>query len=99
MSRAYFSVGEQLAKNDECLNPCNRVDYTARIQSQRFTENAITIEVLLGSDQISIFQEYLLFDFPTFVGSVGGSLGLFIGFSYFDFASMITDYLYSLNNK
>ena len=29
-------------------------------------------------------QEYLIYDITGFVGSVGGTLGLFIGFSFLD---------------
>ncbi len=41
--------------------------------------------------RITVYEEYKLFDLPSFVGNVGGSLGLFIGFSYFDFVSNILD--------
>ena len=31
---------------------------------------------------VLVYEEYLLFDFNAIVSSVGGSLGLFIGFSF-----------------
>jgi hypothetical protein len=45
----------------------------------------------LASDIVTINEEYLVFDILSFVGSVGGSLGLFVGFSFFDFGSMLTN--------
>ena len=38
-------------------------------------------------------REYLVYDIPDFIGTIGGSLGLFIGFSFFDFAGKVIDYL------
>ena len=31
-----------------------------------------------------VFEEYSVFTFPSLVGSIGGSLGLFLGFSFLD---------------
>ncbi len=86
----YFSM--HLQPIDECPDQCEKVEYGGRIQKQRgWSNTSVLLELQLGSDKISIYQEYLLFDFPSFVGSIGGSLGLFIGFSYFDCASLIID--------
>ena len=37
-------------------------------------------------------EEYLLLDFDGIVASVGGALGLFLGFSFYDFAVITADY-------
>ena len=39
------------------------------------------------------FQEYYIYDGLAMVGSIGGSLGLFIGFSFFDFLCLLLDFL------
>ena len=36
-------------------------------------------------------RQYLVYGIADFVGTVGGSLGLFLGFSFFDVASQIID--------
>ena len=36
-------------------------------------------------------QEYLIYDITGFVGSVGGTLGLFIGFSFRDIVDIVLD--------
>ncbi len=80
-----------------CPEQCTNIHYTARILSQYNYEesmrNGLVFNLLLDSEYVVIKEEVLLFDFPTFVGSVGGSLGLFLGFSFFDCASFITDKL------
>ena len=38
--------------------------------------------------------EYLIFDTLSLVGEVGGTLGLFVGFSFYDFIAMIIDFFF-----
>ena len=44
-------------------------------------------------------KEVLIYDTPTLIGTIGGFLGLFIGFSFFDFVSFIIDKLDSLSQS
>ena len=41
-----------------------------------------------------IHREYLVYDPLDFIGTVGGTLGLFVGFSFYDFIAMIIDLLF-----
>ena len=41
-----------------------------------------------------IQQEYLVYEPLDFIGTVGGTLGLFVGFSFYDFIAMIIDQLF-----
>ena len=43
-----------------------------------------------GQQQVNI--EYLLYDPLTFIGTVGGTLGLFLGFSFYDFIIKIVEF-------
>ena len=41
------------------------------------------------STDVTIIEEVLLFDFTAIVAAVGGSLGLFIGFSFLDLFKVV----------
>ena len=44
---------------------------------------------------LAVEEEYRIYDFFAMVGSIGGSLGLCVGFSIFDTFSMIIDKVFS----
>ena len=44
----------------------------------------IMLEVMIDRQEVTVYEEYKVYDFNGIVGSVGGSLGLFIGFSFLD---------------
>ena len=46
-----------------------------------------------------IFEEYLIYDFIEMVGTLGGSLGLLLGFSFFACLCTALDYLYQQIRK
>ena len=43
-----------------------------------------TIAINFASTEITTYEEYLIYDFAGMVGSVGGNLGLFVGWSFHD---------------
>ena len=45
--------------------------------------------ILLTSPDIVVYEKYAVYDFSGIVGTVGGSLGLFIGFSFMDFMLLL----------
>ena len=44
-------------------------------------------------NEVVVIEEVLLFDFAAIVAAVGGSLGLFIGFSFLDVAKLFVQKL------
>ncbi len=50
-----------------------------------FTENHTEIYFYWENLDVLVEEEYLLMDFNAIVSAVGGSLGLFLGFSCLDF--------------
>ena len=48
------------------------------------TERATAFWLLYPTIDVSVIEETLLFDFTAIVAAVGGSLGLFVGFSFLD---------------
>ncbi len=81
-----------------CRRSCAEVVYKGNKQQTEITsENGYGLLIFFDSMTQEVNTELLLFDFSSFVGNFGGSLGLFIGFSYLDFWTKITrtliDYL------
>ena len=82
-----------------CLGLCHNKGYD--IEIFEYEEQPVTRlgnfqkDLYLSVNQErKIFQEYYIYDGLAMVGSIGGSLGLFIGFSFFDFLSLILDFLF-----
>ena len=53
----------------------------------------------LEGPDITVHEEYVVYDFNGIVGTVGGSLGLFIGFSVLDFMLYILNRLRANSSK
>ena len=52
----------------------------------------MTVNLFTRPD-ILYYKEYLIYDDTGMFGSIGGSLGLFLGFSLFDTLCMIVDFI------
>ena len=50
------------------------------------------VRITYSATDIEIRNEVLIQELGNFIGTVGGSLGLFIGFSYTGFVGQIIDY-------
>ena len=54
----------------------------------------ILMKFKYASNKINVYEEVLLFDETSLVGSLGGSLGLFVGFSFFGYATPIMEVIF-----
>ena len=79
---------------DTCSKACTTFQYTGEMNSQYtgFTNNSR--EVYIGywfnyDDEVEVFEEYLIYEITSVIGSIGGTLGLFIGFSFFDISTKL----------
>ena len=91
MTSCYFSDTTKI-----CLDPCKVEIYTTNpylFERQKDKQN-ITFFLKYQSMTMDVSEEYLVYDFPNFIGTLGGSLGLFIGFSYTGFIGSIIDCLF-----
>ena len=71
-----------------CPNECSTMNYYGEIMTSKdplIGKRAIALWYWFATDKIEVHKEYLIYDFGGLVGFVGGTLGLFIGFSFFDF--------------
>ena len=92
MTICYFS--ENTTKN--CLDPCDIEIYTGNtfVTERKNDKQNMTLMLKYESMAIKVSEEYLAYDFANFIGTLGGSLGLFIGFSYTGFIGSIIDFLF-----
>ena len=81
---------QEAARLEECQRSCTQVDYYANVMDSnsidRFWPEDHDKEICYGfaTTVIKVDEEYLIYGFADMVGSVGGSLGMFLGFSFFD---------------
>ena len=71
-------------------------DYLGRplVQTGRKGDTrSITWSYTFTSEFTDVYEEYLVYDTTGIIGSVGGTLGLFVGFSFRDVIFYLIDYL------
>ena len=57
--------------------------------------NIMLMKIKYSTMDIQIQEEYQVQNIYNFIGAVGGSLGLFIGFSYTGFIGNLVDYIFT----
>ena len=81
----YLFFGEATTK---CLKSCTMQEYEGKIDYEvpRPEPSNMFLLVLRFAPpyKVKVTEEYLIYDVIGFVASVGGTLGIFIGFSFYD---------------
>ena len=83
---------------EHCPLPCEKEEYKGqKINLNRWPgyPNSMLIHVKYSTTNIQFLEEYQVQDIYNFIGTVGGSLGLFIGFSYTGFIGNFVDYIFT----
>ena len=78
----------------ECLQAKKNIQYKAHIyptMKLKANESSISFWLYFDKGTKDIKEEVLIVTTGSFIGSVGGSLGLFLGFSFFTYLSGIID--------
>ena len=82
-----------------CVNPCkmvtykdSRLDWYEPVHHKKKGETVANFELVMNSRR-KIEREVLVYDAIDAIGAIGGSLGLFLGFSFFDVVSKCVDNL------
>ena len=74
------------AIKSNCTLPCTTLSYTGQSNDAvdyEFNERHVGIGFFLSKDR-EVQEEYLITDITGFIGYAGGTLGLFVGFSFYD---------------
>ena len=88
---------QNITINEEHLRTCVTDQYLGKItQDEEFKSNSVLIFYKFALPlKIKVYEEYLITDGITLIGSVGGTLGLFIGFSIDNFVYSIMEFFRS----
>ena len=88
----FFSLGESIKvsllisdRNEECPKLCKTLEYFEEGHNVEYKSDKITFGIIytfLASDSMTVYDNYLIYDAITMIGSVGGTLGMCIGFSF-----------------
>ena len=84
----------------ECPRPCLKEEFTVNLRSVpdislQHSGSRIVFHVSFDEMNVELLEEYVLFDFGAIVGAVGGSLGLFLGFSFLDVSLATSEFIRS----
>ena len=74
------------ALKNHCKNPCVEVEFFGRIQQwiDHGSPDVLTLNIKYASNEVKVQEQYYIYSTVDLIGIVGGNLGLFIGFSFFD---------------
>ena len=97
----FWSVWNKVTKNGHCPKLCKTVQYFAEtVTSHKNWDPNVAFGFGLSFDETrgmaSVHEEYLIYDTTSMIGSVGGTLGMCIGFSFTGVTSILTKFL---NNR
>ena len=83
-----------------CPNPCvkTRFQITKKTNTHDVPNKAL-ISLRYESDEISFSEEYLIFDISDILVAIGGSLGLFLGFSFLQCGSVLFERIFRTMKK
>ena len=79
-----------------CNSSCTQYQYIGqRTFSKGMNEkaNEVYIGYTFPTNEVQVFEEYLMFGVNDLIGTIGGHSGLFIGFSFYGFISTILGYI------
>ena len=95
--RSYFATYKgvrdmtksEISKITLCKPPCTYYKYRFAGKADIISKDKFGLRILLANTEMIEEDEHLLYDFISLVSEFGGSLGLFLGFSFF----MIWDFI------
>ena len=78
------------------MKSCTVEEYEGRVDFEDMRPEEISIFQLIfrysPPYKVLVTQEYLIYDSIGMIGSVGGTLGMFIGFSFYDVVARMANF-------
>ena len=88
-----FMNKEILEILDKCSKACTTFEYSGTIVTHPEVFNNSRSTGLgfwfNGENEMAVSEEYLIYEITGVIGSIGGTLGLFIGFSFLDISTKL----------
>ena len=85
---------KNITNNDEYLKACSTIQYSGFSHESSISDQGVEIRYKFDLPLKSkVYKEYLIIDSIGLIGAVGGTLGVFIGFSFNNLIICIIDYI------
>ena len=87
------SVFANITETNVCLKSCSILQYSGKVQYKETHDDEHSVELkyrFANPKSVKVHEEYLIYDGIGLIGSVGGTLGMFIGFS---FTGVVTSFI------
>ena len=92
-----ISVWADVIQKEKCPHACTTFQYTGSVIKEQFyeqdaLEGVFLLKLYYSFDSpvsVTVHEEYLIYDMISLIGSVGGTLGIGIGFSVTGFVSFL----------
>ena len=85
----------------ECSRSCSYLQYGGKAKTMYGMTSSRKISVVYwfgNRNDVKMFKEYLIYGVTDVIGFVGGTLGLFVGFSFLDSVMTIANYFFNSIN-
>ena len=85
----------------QCPRSCSYLQYNGKANPIYGMDNSRMISVVYwfgNRNDVKTFKEYLIYGVTDVIGFVGGTLGLFVGFSFLDSVMRIVNYFSHSSN-
>ena len=97
-----YRIAKKVKGSDSCQHQCSKTHY--KLFKSIYTENTtsenakrnLQINYLIPLKDMTMQREYLIHDFIGMLGQIGGTLGMFISFSFLGVISSLLEYLQKL---
>ena len=78
-----------------CQKPCSTTEFKGQTKTYKGwkPKNEMRFAIVLVTNEMKVHEEYIVYNEVDLVGIVGGNLGLFIGFSFFEKVKQIINFI------